>query len=594
MANTSLDLTGLDFNTVKHNFITFLKGQSAYKDYNFTGSNFNVLLDVLSYNTFLGAYYLNQVSSEAFLDTAQLMNSVASHAKLLNYLPRSIRSSSANITVEFQSNTENQPYTIPKGASFSSVLKSDLYSFVIAAPIIVKSGNSTFTFTTDIFEGNYLKDTYIFDATKEFPRFKITNKNADISSIDVTVFEDSSEIGDDYVYSQTVIGLDLNSKVFFIQPTQNGYYELLFGDNLLGRKPKNNSIIMISYRVTKGDLANGCKAFTLNFNPCDPSPQNFEGGDSITVNVESNNGSPPESIDSIKFYAPKNFQTQGRAVTETDYEILLKENFPIINNIACYGGETINPPQYGKVFIALDLIGINGLPDSIIQEFINFIRNKSLMPFDPEFIQPDYLYFRITTNVNYDLNIKNVSSTTIKSLVETGLINYNLQFLDTFKATLRTSKIATFIDSIDPAIVSNQTVIDVYKKLPIYIGISYNYGIISLGFPIKSPSVSGTGYVVRSTSFIDSGNDIVIQDDGNGNLYKVRNDTIFKTIIGKVGIVDYDNGVITLNNILVTTTVNDFIKLFITPRYTDFSSSTNAILTMENEELRVNAIGIRV
>ena len=130
--------------------------------------------------------------------------------------------------------------------------------------------------------------------------------------------------------------------------------------------------------------------------------------------------------------------------------------------------------------------------------------------------------------------------------------------------------------------------------MPIYIGISYNYGIISLGFPINSPSVSGTGYVVRSTSFIDSGNDIVIQDDGNGNLYKVRNDTIFKTIIGKVWIVDYDNGVITLNNILVTTTVNDFIKLFITPRYTDFSSSTNAILTMENEELRVNAIGIRV
>ena len=200
------------------------------------------------------------VLSEAFLDSAQLRNSVLSHAKELNYLPNSVRSSKATVQVSFEVENENLgPYTIQKGSPFTALVKNEAYTFTLPETITVSSSNTTFTFQSDIYEGIYVKDTYTFLDNVENQRFKITNRNVDTNSITVVVYEDNAEIGDVYTKTTTLLGLDETSKVFFIQPVGNGYFEILFGDNLFGRQPKINSTIVIDYRISAGSICQWCQ-----------------------------------------------------------------------------------------------------------------------------------------------------------------------------------------------------------------------------------------------------------------------------------------------------------------------------------------------
>ena len=241
-ANTSQDLVSLDFLQYKNSLKQYLQNNAYFKDYDFDGSNINVLLDLLSYNTFQNAFYLNMVMSESFLDSAQLKSSIVSHAKELNYLPKSITSAQATVNVVFQATGESQPYTIPKGSQFSALVKSNAYTFTTPEPILVTSANTTFSFQTDIYEGYYISDAYVFQQTDSTQRFKITNQAVDTQSIEVRVYEDGSQYGDIYKATDTLLGLDEYSKVFFLQATDNGYYEILFGDNIFGYKPKAGEI----------------------------------------------------------------------------------------------------------------------------------------------------------------------------------------------------------------------------------------------------------------------------------------------------------------------------------------------------------------
>jgi hypothetical protein len=606
MANNSINLVDLDHNTLKQNFITYLRTQEQFKDYDFDGSNMSVVLDILAHNTFKNAFFLNMVTSEAFLDSAQLQNSVLSHAKELNYTPRSKRSAKAIVNVTFEANGANQPYLIPKGASFTSIVKNDLYIFSTAENISVSSPNNTFSFNAELYEGSYVNDTYIFNSSVEFPKFRITNKDVDTTSLTVVVYEDNADIGDNYQLATTLLGLNENSKVFFLQASQNGYYEVLFGDNILGRQPKNNSIIQLDYRVSKGAFPNGARSFSVNFDPTNPYDE-LIGDLEVTTTSIALNGADEESMESVKFYAPRHFQVQERAVTTNDYEILLKTQFPEINVISVYGGEEVEPPRYGKVFVSVDISDVDGLPESKKTEYANFLKSRSPLSIDPIFTEPDYLYYNVNTLVRYNLNVTANSTERIRTLVTNSIVTYNNDNLNDFKSTLRYSKLSQTIDESDTSIISNQTDIFAYKKINPQLGVSQNIDI-NFGFPIfevdyvvdsQATAISTTNRArstrsIYSSPFSFAGTICTLDDDGIGNIRIVRAVGDSNFVITNAGTVDYKKGLIKLINFNINSYEGSSLKIYVKSADRDLSSSRNTILTLEPSEITIRVEAIRI
>jgi len=249
--------------------------------------------------------------SEAFLDSSQMEASVLSHAKELNYIPRSARSSRAKIVVNFQASGDNQPYTVEKGTSFTSIIKNESFIFTIPEALSVSSTNTTFSFETYVYEGVYLKDSYIVDTSIDTQRFILTNKNVDTDSLVVTVYEDGSDIGENYTMSSTLLDLNSTSKVYFLQASDLGNYEIIFGDDIIGKKPKNGARVVLDYRISNGSRADGSKEFSINF---DPTNGELLETPEIEVVENSIGGFERESLDSIKYYAPRHFQVQERAI----------------------------------------------------------------------------------------------------------------------------------------------------------------------------------------------------------------------------------------------------------------------------------------
>jgi len=599
MANNSINLVDLDHNTLKTNLISYLRNQDQFKDYDFEGSNMNVIMDILSHNTFKNAFFMNMIVSEAFLDSAQLTNSIMSHAKELNYTPRSKRSSKANITVSFEANGANQPYLIPKGSTFTSIVKNDLYIFSTAEPVTVASANTTYSFNVDVYEGSYVQDAYVYNDYVQFPKFKITNKDIDTTSLSVIVYEDNEQIGKNYSLATTLLDLDENSKVFFLQASQNGYYEVVFGDGVLGRKPKNNAIVRLDYRIAKGKGSNGAKQFSINFDPTNPHNE-LENDVTIETVTIALNGDDSETDESIRFYAPRHFQVQERAVTASDYKVLLKTQFPEINSVSVYGGEEVIPPRYGKVFVAIDISNVDGLPDSKKNEYYNFLKSRSPLSIDPIFTEPDFLYYRIKTNVRFNLNSTTNSKGRIIALVTNAINNYNELNLNDFNVTLRYSKLIYQIDNSDSSIVSNNTDIDIYKKLNVTLGVAANY-VIEYGLPLKNDiPEKGTRHpnkdehTLQSSIFSFNGEKVILEDNGEGKIMIIKFDNLFNTQVLETGTIDYDNGIIYLNNFKIDTFEGASFKIYVKAADKDITSSRKTILTLEASELNITTEAIRI
>jgi hypothetical protein len=599
MANNSINLVDLDHNTLKENLISYLRNQDQFKDYDFEGSNMNVIMDILSHNTFKNAFFLNMIASESFLDSAQMTNSILSHAKELNYTPRSKRSSKASITVSFEANGASQPYLIPKGSTFTSIVKNDLYIFSTAEPITIASANTSFSFDIDVYEGSYFQDSYLFNDTIEFPKFKITNKDVDTTSLSVIVYEDNEEIGKNYSLSSTLLDLNENSTVFFLQASQNGYYEVVFGDNVLGKKPKNNAIIKLDYRVAKGKGANGARQFSINFDPTNPNNE-LESDVTVEARTVALNGDDSETDESIRFYAPRHFQVQERAVTASDYIVLLKTQFPEINSVSVYGGEEVIPPRYGKVFVAIDISNVDGLPDSKKNEYYSFLKSRSPLSIDPIFIEPDFLYYRLKSNVRFNLNTTTNSRGRVLTLVTNAITNYNSINLDDFNSTLRYSKLIYEIDNADSSIVSNNTDIDIYKKINVTLGVTANY-VIEYGIPLKNDiplkgprHPNKDEHTLQSSIFSYNGEKVILEDNGEGKIMIIKFDNLFNTQIVETGTIDYDKGIVYLNNFKIDTFEGAAFKIYVKTADKDITTSRKTILTLEPSELNITTEAIRI
>ena len=597
MANTSINLVDLDFASLKGSFKNYLRDQNQFKDYDFEGSNINILLDLLSYNSYKNAFYLNMLLSESFLDSAQLRNSILSHAKELNYLPRSARSSKARVRIEFEATGESAPYIIQKGSPLTTLVKNESYTFTIPETITVSSANTTYSFETDIFEGTYIQDTYTYRQGIENQRFKLTNRNIDTESLTVSVFEDGNEVSDAYKLSTSLLDLDETSKVFFLQPTETGYFEVLFGDNNLGRRPKINSTIVMEYRTSSGELPNGAREFSVDFDPTGSDELNFTP--EVNTLENSRDGAEEESIESIRYMAPRHFQTQERAITASDYSIALKGQFPEINAVHAYGGEDLSPPQFGKVFIAVDITNVDGFPESKKIEYKNFIDRRSPFGIRPVFVDPEFSYLSVRSKVRYDVNVTSASRETLKSIIKNTIVDYNEEYLNDFNVILRNSKLETEIDNSDASIISSVTRTRIYKKINPRLGLSENFRI-NFGVPIidtipeKEDLHRATDvHALVSSLFIFNSEQVLLEDDGSGNIRMMKTDGFINEKIKNVGKIDYNTGQIEINGLVVDSFQGSSIKLFVTPVDPDVVASQNSILTIEDDEIIIDLEEVR-
>lgn len=591
-ANSSIVLSNLDFDTIKGTLKSYLKTQTKFKDYDFEGSNMSILLDLLAYNTFQNSFYLNMVGNEMFLDSSMIRDSVVSHAKELGYTPRSFKSAEATVDIIVTSNRVNKgSVLIPKGTTFTSSFFNRTFTFstndnIVLKDFVIDRGQSIFTGRNiKLYEGIYVTDSFVYTENQS-QRFLISNKNVDISSISVTVLENAG--ADTVVYNRALSLFDINeeSKIFFVQGAEGDSYEIVFGDGISGRKPKNNSIILIEYRISNGELPNGCN----NFEP----DNTFDGESSIAVLTvdQARGGSVSESIESIKYNAPRHFTAQERAVTTEDYETILKIQFPEINAVTAFGGEELDPPQFGRVFIAVDLQEVDGLPDAKRQEYFRFLRPRSPVSIQPVFVNPDYTYLAIDTNVSYNVNTTRLTPDDIRTIVTSAILDFAGANLNDFNRTFRYSQLIRIIDTAQAAIISNETTFRVVKLIEnprlgefLTFDVAFNIPLNIVYDQVESI------FTVESSEFIYKGLRATIRDDGNGTLFAVSSST--NSFIEQIGTVDYALGLLQFSNFKIDNVIGSAIKVFVTPKNKDISTVNNVILNIIDEDISIRATPVR-
>ena len=595
-ANSSIVLTQLDFNEYKDSLKSYLREQEEFKDYDFDGSNLTVLLDILAYNTYQNAFYLNMVSNEMFLDSAKLRDSVISHAKELNYLPRSFTSANAKIQLRVTPTDPNKnSIVIPKGTSFITRVDDFSYAFSTSENLVVTNkANGTFiSDTITIYEGNYLSDTYAVNYNNPLI-FKINNKKVDISSVAVTVLEDNGSVSLEYSRATSLFGHDENSAVFFLQPSVGDTYEVVFGDGVVGRRPKNNAIIIIEYRVSNGELPNGASRF-INAGRIDN-----EANVSITTLTAAQDGAVAEDLNSIKFNAPRAFTTQERAVTAEDYENLLKANYPEINAVTAYGGEDATPPQFGRIFVSVDLTDIDGLPKIKEDEYKRFLRSRASVAMEPIFISPDYTYLKVDSIVKYNINRTGLNPEDVRTFVIDSILNYSSTNLNRFSRTFRYSKLVQAIDATDASVISNDTTVNLVKYLTPILGVPLNLTVdfkspLTQEIPLlgdEHPAIDIHG--VTSTPFTYAGiQNCILEDNGDGVMRIVTTAGANHKKVVDIGTVDYNTGIVRLTNFTVQNYVGTSLKIYAEPRFRDITAIQNVILNIVESDVNITIEQIR-
>ena len=576
MANSSINLTSLDFDALKQNFKTFLISQSIFKDYDFEGSNMNVLLDVMSYNTYLNSFYLNMIASEMFLDSAQKLDSVISHAKELNYLPRSKRSSKAVVTFSLETNGIVNPLVVPKGTVFSGINSNGTFNFVTNETNSYLSTNSTYSVSNlEIYEGFYTQESFVVDYNLEEQRFTLSNPSIDTNSLEVVVSENNTNTI--YTYADSLFGLNSNSTVYFLQGFENNTYEIIFGDDVFGKKPKNGAIIYTSYRVCNGSDGNSIGAFTLS---SDVGANNGGYALASTINVVSGSisGANAESINSIKFNAPRHFQTQGRCITETDYKTTVLQNFPEVKNVNVYGGEVTNTAvEFGTVYISASTYSGNELTDSRKNDIQTFINGLNTIGIRARVIDPDYLYVTLSSIIYVNFNNTTSSSTTVTAAAIEAVKNYNNNNLLNFNTAFRMSKLEQAVNEADDGILSNESSIQIYKSFTPPINTRFAITCV-FDNAIKKGSVYSSNFVTGGIEYAIS-DFIEGVDSGSGILYKVEK-TPGSSNFQEVGRVDYVSGIVTISP-LEYFNIGSGLRVFATPLNKDVYCYKNTIISID-------------
>ena len=489
------DPSKLDFTDIKTSLKKYLEESDVFNDHDFEGSGLSTLLDVLAYNTHINAMTANFSTNEAFLDTAQLRGSVVSHAKALNYLPRSMRAASASVRINVLNVTDTSvEYTIPKYTKFTTRIDNVVYTFYLLEEHTLTSSNN-FTADVTIYEGKLLNKRFIVDAynADDYPIYVIPDQNCDTSTLEVLVKDGlNSTESDTYTVPKNVGELASTFNNYFIYESSNGYYEMILGDGIIGKKPPAGSVIDAKYLKTGGELANGAFEFACT--------DSFSGKAlSTTTLVKASGGAQRESVNSIRFNAPKSFSAQNRAVTENDYSIFLQQEVPYIESLNVWGGETHDEPEYGVVFICVKPVGADTLTDSQKENILETVLdNKNIITVTPKFIDPEFQYIEVKMDVRYEPKNTILTKSQLETNIKNTIVQYGEDNLSSFNSVLRKSRLETYIDQSNTAIVSVSSRILLQRRLKPLLGVKARY---NLKFTLPIAPVTSADHILTSDAF---------------------------------------------------------------------------------------------
>tara|TARA_B100000427_G_scaffold316354_1_gene311339 strand:- start:3150 stop:4946 length:1797 start_codon:yes stop_codon:yes gene_type:complete len=550
-------VANLDFEDIKVALKEYLRAQSDFTDYDFEGSALATLVDTLAYNTYYTAFNTNMVVNELFIDSATLRDNVVAIAKQLGYRPKSATSPTAYVsfTVNYTNPTSDTELLLKKGTGFITNYDNNIYNYVVLDDFKSQVANDTAIFTNvPVKEGTSLTNTFTIDGSQKSQRFVLDNQNIDTNTIRVKVFPGGGSFSEPYLIADNILGVDGNSKVFFLDEIEDERYEILVGDGVLGKKLDDGTRFEVSYLTTSGSESNGVRTFIFSGvleNPDGVTPNAYTT--TINSTVASSGGEEIESIDKIKYTAPKSYGTQERAVTAQDYEAIVRRVYPATSDIIIFGGEDQDPPEYGKVFISLKPKDATYLTSLTKQEIIKELKNYVVASVEPKLVDPSVLYVELTSKVYYDGSVTDQSTSQIRDKVIGSVQSYlETSGTEKFNGKFRHSKAVAVIDDADRSINSNISDVTMRKDFYPSLNSTFFYEVCfqnQFDKDCDEPTLSSTGF--RVTEYPNF--DVYLEDsDGKIILYRLDTATGEKVVLDKdIGDIDYVKGELKMYNLTI-------------------------------------------
>jgi len=590
-----INVTDLDFNSIKASLKTYLRSNSTFTDWDFDGSGLNFLLDVLAYNTHLNAINAHVAVNEAFLDSAQLRNNVVSHAKLLGYVPRSMIGATAIVDVIVTGgNAPGAPITLTlnRGTRFSAVSSSGTYNLVAVdnytSEPVNTSGEYVFT-SVRLKEGTLKTMKYVVDSTLDNQRFEIPDVDVDTTTLEVTVADPTESETLYYVPFTNIAELDENSLVYFTQENVSERYEVYFGDDVIGALPSNGSIVTISYIRSNGEQGNGLRSIR--------AAQTIDGFGTIAAvtvtmgesNASSFGGQERESIESIRFNAPLSFIAQNRAVTSDDYKAIILREFGEVDAISVWGGENDVEPKYGRVYISVKPRDADRLSDAQKNQILTILEGKNIITITPEFFDPDYTKLRCSVYFKYNPRLTNRTPGGLETAVYAAAVDYNTNNLNRFDGVFRMSEFLAEVDGADPGILNSNVHVVMFKDVVTEASVANGFDVYFASEILQTKSTesimkpinityNGVDYYLRDTP---------IDDTFNRAIYRYR------VIRGRevrsstpYGYIYADKGRVVLQNI--RTDEVSTLRVEVPPNSYDIAPKRNQLVQIDPNTLRVS------
>ena len=590
--SSKLKVSELDFDTIKSNLKNFLSDQNEFADYDFDASAMSVLLDVLSYNTHYNAFYLNMIVNEMFLDTASIRNSVISRAKHLGYTPQSVRGAKAYVDLTITPADTPSTIIIAKDTQFASTVNGISYIFSTTGSTTVNvNANGVYTTANvEISQGVPLTHRYTANTDNPDQRFILPNANTDTSTLTVRI-QTSAENTNVYTYTiaNDTTTVTSTSNVYFLEEAEDGKYEVIFGDDVIGRKPVSGNIILLSSLIADGQDPNGASTF---------NPVGSVGGYSnvsVSTLTAASGGSLRDSIEKIKFNAPRSYQAQNRAVTINDYKRILERDYPAAEAGVAWGGETNDPPVYGKVYLAIKPASGLTLSDAT-KTFIKdtVLANRNVVSVTPEVTDPDYLYVTVDTTIKYDSTSTTLTAASIESLLTNTVYQYGQTELGSFSDQFRYSPLIKKIDETESSIESSLTTVKLRRTFTPTLNVATSY---TLKYSNKIPTVNGIPQIssTQFSHFDDNGTlrtNCELQD-ANGILQVFRTSGSDRIIVANnVGTVTYNSGNVALTTFKPTTITDGTsnVSVTVTLDSNDITPLREQILLISNNDISITMI----
>jgi hypothetical protein len=587
MANKKINITELDFDQIKANLKEFLRGQTEFQDYDFEGSGLSVILDVLAYNTHYNAIYDNLAVNELFLDSASKRNSIVSLAKTLGYTPRSASCAYADVNIQITSPSVGPAVAIiPAYSEFTTTIDGKEYIFYNREPVSA-------TGATNVYNINNIRITQGYNlfykyTVSENQKYIIPNQNVDLQTLRVRVQENStSSEFNTFTQSGSLVDADASTRVYWVKEIDDGLYELIFGDGVLGQALSNGNVVNIDYMVSALDEPNGARIFYYAGSP----PVSGANVQVYTVNPAAG-GAAAEDIESIRFNAPRMYAAQNRAVTTDDYRTIIYNQFAEAKSVTVWGGEDNNPPVYGKTFICLRPKSANKLTNQQKTDIVTTIlSNKNVVSVIPEILDPEYLNIALNCTVYFNPRETTRTPNEIVELVRNTIIKYDDDDLQRFDGVFRHSKLSRLIDSTEKSIVNNNTTVLIRRQIAPRYNVSAQY-ILNIVNPIYTTGLAQNSISTTGIYILGSDNIHYLDDDGVGNmrLYYVGSSAEKIIVNPTLGTVDYAAGIINIRNLHITAIADIDFEISITPSSYDVVSAYTQIAEIARDHLTIRAI----